>query len=266
VLAQPQEAKFRRLRPGNATVARVLFPEALAILKLAGFQHDGDWLELPDAALAALPDLVNRLGGAQLERQMPAALRVALFSGCFSILSLLQGRTVCKQWRREAQDALQFERLNLPRLLEELCFNGWFSLRCAFTDGDPIADFHSALFDQPLTCYAGGDMRLQRAQFVDISRPDSDAFLRLNPWEMLKVGPFGLKPTPDEPRPEWWAKLNALVSSASVLRGRQWHWSERSSMGGTARRLHIRHLIYCLSLGTDQVTVTMRAIWDSTGA
>merc|ERR1712093_738280 len=106
--------------------------------------------------------------------------------------------------------------------------------------------------------------RLHRANFCDILSADIDAFCLLNPWEMLRVGPHGVKARPAEPLLEWWAKLNALVTS-SELQGRKWQWTERSSQHGKAMVLHVRHVVYCLTLGADKVTVTMRAMWNDIG-
>lgn len=265
--AQPHEPKFRRLRPANEAVARTLFPEALAVLRLAGFEEEGDWLELPDSAVPGVHAWQERLATAEWEYAVPGGAQVALSSGFLSGLDLLRSFCVCRQIRRVAQSALLQNELievgGLDRLLSELCYDGWFSLRCQFTDGEPLEEFHQALIGQPLTCHAGGHKRLQRANFVDITSPSPDAFCRLNPWDMLKVGPNGLRQRPPEPSQEWWAKLNALFRDASSLKGRQWQWSELSSVHGRCATFHVRHLVYCLQLGNHSITITMRAIWDS---
>lgn len=259
------------MRPGNPAVARALFPEALALLQDLGFRQRGEWLELEEEAVAGLPAWLERLAEARLERSIPDALRVTLGNGALGPLHLLQGRCTSRHWRREVRLALQQVALaDLDSLLKELKFDGWFSLSCAVRPDsapDPIDEFHDALVGSPLTCQAGGDMRIHRAAFQDVARPDAQAFFRLNPWEMLKVGPYGARPRPEEPAQEWWAKLYVLVAGASALRGRQWSWSERTSQGGTNAMLYVRHVIYCLvmdEIKRDAVTVTMRAVWNST--
>merc|ERR1712232_1543006 len=145
---------------------------------------------------------------AQLEHPTPE--HSTLFSGFSGCLDTIRSRTLSRQWRDEAQTALlQVHLADLPHLLRELHFQGWFDLRSEFTIGDPIANFQRDLIGNPLTCYAGGAMRLKRPVVTDVGVANVDAFRRLNPWEMLKVGPNGLKPRPDKPSTEWWAKLNA---------------------------------------------------------
>merc|ERR1719313_75810 len=163
-------------------------------------------------------------------------MHAVLVSGFPSTLDTVRCYTVCKHFQRIAQTAVMQTELidkgSLAALLEELCFGGWFSLHCNFTDGDPIGLFHDALIGRPLTCYAGGDKRWNRPTFIDITEADAEAFRRLNPWDMLKVGPNGVRPRPQEPTQEWWAKLNAIFRAASSLKGRRWEWSELTSANG----------------------------------
>jgi len=266
----PKEPKFRKLRPSNPKLAQVLFPEALGVLFAFGFrpvEQDSEWLELSDVSLANLAGWIDELNLAQLEKPIPDGLRSALLSGgaIFGHAGLLLSRSVCRQWRREAQGALlQLTQADVPGVIEALQFKGWFTLNCERTTGDPIEEFHTALIGSPLTCYAGGDMRLQRANFLEISEANLSAFCRLNPWEMLRVGPYGVRERYTEPKAEWWATLFALVTS-SELRGRQWQWSERTSQYGKSSIVHVRHIVYCLELGPERITVTMRAVWNSEG-
>lgn len=276
ILDRPEEPKFRKLRPGNAVLSRVLFPQALTVLHFIGFQHDGasDLLELREDAVPALPDWLERLSVAQLMHAVPSSLgegkkqlehavpeNLLCFSDFTSAVDILRGRSVCTRWRYEAQAALLQGVLgDLHQLQRELRFDGWFQLSTEFTVGDPVAAFQAELVGKPLSCYAGGAMRLKRPVVQDINVADVAAFHRLNPWEMLKVGRYGLRARPEEPSLEWWATLRALVL-CSELRGRQWDWSERSMAGNSL--LYARHIIYVLARGATRITVTMRAVWDS---
>lgn len=274
IVLQPNELKFRRVRLTNKVLANALFPQAWNVLHCIGFQRqqDSEWLELTDEFVSMLQSWHARLCSACLKHSVPESLGMdtmdvfipehsIFFSGYTGACDMLRCRTVSKQWRCEAQKAMvQVQLAHLPSVLAELRFHGWFDLTAEFSVGDPIADFQKDLVGSPLTCYAGGTMRLKRPVITDISVADVSAFCRLNPWEMLKVGPYGLKDRPTEPTSDWWAKLYALVTT-SELCGRQWEWSERSMVGNSL--LYARHVIYVLARGPSRVTVTMRAVWDS---
>lgn len=274
ILLRPHEHKFRRLRLTNKMLRGALYPQAWRILHCIGFQkqQDAEWLELTDEFVPMLRAWHDRLSNACLKHSVPKSFgsnamgRISpahsmFLSEVIGTCEILRVRSVSRQWRTDAQAAVvQLQLLDLPKLLFELNFHGWFDLTAELTLGDPIAEFHKALMGSPLTCYAGGAMRLKRPVITDITGAGTVAFFRLNPWEMLKVGPCGLREKPSEPSLEWWAKLNALVTT-SELYGRQWDWSERSMAGNGL--LYARHLIYVIALGTSRVTVTMRAVWDS---
>lgn len=274
---RPDEPKYRRVRPSNAVLSRALFPQAIGVLHLIGFAHEEpseEWLTLRDDAVPKLPTWLEQLGQARLlhgvptslgqsARQMEGAVPQNLlhFSDYSSSLDIWRSRRVCRRWRDECSTALlQWVLLDLPQLVLELNFDGWFRLSSSFTVSDPIAEFQAMLVGNPLTCYAGGAQRLKRPVILDIDTANLEAFRRLNPWEMMKVGRYGMRERPEVPSLEWWAKLHALVAT-SDLRGRQWEWSERSSTGNSL--LYVRHIVYVLARGGTRVTVTMRAIWDS---
>jgi len=274
---RPDEPKYRRVRPGNAVLSRSLFPQAVGVLHLIGFAHEQpskEWLELRDEAVSTIPAWLEQLSHARLLHGVPSSLgqaarvmegavpqNMAFFSDYWSSLDIWRARSVCRRWRADCPGALlQWVLLDLPQLVRELNFDGWFRLSSSFTVSDPIAEFQAMLVGSPLTCYAGGAQRLKRPAILDIDVASLEAFRRLNPWEMLRVGRYGVKERPEGPSLDWWAKLHALVVT-SELRGRQWEWSERSNVGHSL--LYVRHIVYVLARGPTRVTVTMRAVWDS---
>lgn len=265
ILTSSSEPKYRRLRLTNGIVAKTLFPQALELLPAFGFQPvEGHSMELPDSALPGLLAWRDRLATVKLSRTLPDAVAVALGSDFLLDSELLLNYPVCRQWQGDASTALHSRTLRqLAKRLKELHFNDWFHLTCSETGAsDPVAAFHEALVGAPLTCFAGGAMRLKRPWMAEVERPDMAAFRRLNPWNMLRVGPYGWRPKPSEPTLEWWAKLCALVTTADALHGREWNWSERSSAGNSL--LYVKHIVYSVRLsGSTRVTITMRAIWDS---